>query len=105
MSIPNGVKAYFRVPFVMIVWVMETYTKNRAQFKTFLAKPRVALAFKVALALTAVAWLSVALMANQKDGERLTDAVKGIVNDAQSLNDQKKQMNLQKERPPGGAAQ
>ena len=46
-GLPAGLKAYLRVPFVMIVWVMETYTKNRDSFRTFMAKPRVSTAFKV----------------------------------------------------------
>ena len=92
-GLPSGLKAYFRVPFVMIVWVMETYAKNRDRFRTFMAKPRVATAFKVMLALTAAAWIIIGLMAKEEDRGLLTDAVQGLWSDAQDLNAQKKLLN------------
>ncbi|PCI40812.1 MAG: hypothetical protein COB46_06170 [Rhodospirillaceae bacterium] len=105
MGIPTGVKNYFRVPFVMIVWVMETYTKNRESFREFMAKPRIAAAFKVILVLTALAWVTVAWQASEEDGSRLTEAMKGFWTDAKDLNEQKKQLNLQKEQAIGGSTQ
>ncbi|PHS78727.1 MAG: hypothetical protein COB59_05600 [Rhodospirillaceae bacterium] len=104
-GLKTGLKNYFRVPFVMIVWVMETYTKNRESVREFMAKPRIASAFKVVLTLTALAWVIVAWQASEEDGSRLTDAMKGFWSDAQDLNDQKKQLNLEKEQAIGGPAQ
>lgn len=105
MGMPTGLKNYFRVPFVMIVWVMETYTKNRESFRGFMAKPQIARAFKIILILTALAWVTIAWQANEKDGSRLTDALKGFWTDAQDLNEQKKQLNLEKEQSIGGPVQ
>jgi len=98
-GLPAGLKAYLRVPFSMIVWVMETYAKNRDRIRTFMAKPRVATAFKVMLALTALAWIIIGLTANEEQGRRLTDAMQGFWTDAQDLNAEKKRLDA------GAAAQ
>jgi len=83
----------------MIVWVMETYTKNRDRIRAFMAKPRVSLAFKVMLALTAVAWITIGFMANEEQGRRLTEAMQGVWTDTQDLNAEKKRLDA------GAAAQ
>jgi len=96
-GLPEGLKAYLRVPFVMIVWVMETYTKNRARLKTFMAQPRTAQMFKWAITLTALVWLAVAVMANPQQGQRFTDAIKGLWSDTQNLSEQRKALHESKE--------
>ena len=102
-GLPAGLKAYLRVPFVMIVWVMETYTKNRDSFRAFMAKPRVSMAFKVMLALTALAWVIIGFSANEEQSGRLTNAMQGFWSDAQDLNAEKKRLDAQ--GADGGAAQ
>ena len=72
----NGLIAYLRVPFTMIVWVMETYEKNRARVKVFMMGPRVASAFKIGLLLTAIIWVVIGVTATDEDGQRLTDTLK-----------------------------
>lgn len=104
-GLPEGLKSYLRTPFVMIVWVMETYGKNRDRLRAFMDKPRVSLAFKVMLALTVVVWLVIGFTASEEYRHRLTDAVQGLWSEAQDLNEQKKQLNLQKEQQAGEAAQ
>lgn len=86
----EGLKAYLRVPFVMIVWVMETYTKNRERVKSFMAKPRTAQVFKTAVVLTALVWIVIGLTANEEQGQRFTDAVKNFWTETQSLSDEKR---------------
>lgn len=96
-GMPEGLKAYFRAPFVMIVWVMETYAKNRARLRTFMKEPRNAKIFKVAVVITALAWLVIALMANEQQGQRLTDAVKNLWSETKDLSDQRKALQEGKE--------
>jgi len=96
-GLPEGLKAYLRVPFVMIVWVMETYTLNRARLKTFMAQPRTAQVFKWAIGVTALIWLVVAMMASEQQGQRFTNAVKGFWSDAQSLSQERKALQEDKE--------
>ena len=92
MGLPAGLKAYLRVLFALIVWVMETFAKNRDRLRDFMAKPRVSLAFKIMLALTALAWIIIGLTANDEEGRRLTDAMQGFWTDAQDLNAEKKSL-------------
>ncbi len=92
-GIPNGLKNYLRVPFVMIVWVMETYAKNRERFRSFISQPRVAATLKWAIVMTAVVWIAVGFMASDEDRGRLTEAVKGLWSEAQDLNAEKKRLN------------
>lgn len=92
-GLPNGLKAYLRVPFVMIVWVMETYAKNRERLRAFLAQPRVAGTLKWAIVLTAVVWLVVGFMASDEDRGRLTETLKAFWTDTQELNAEKKRLN------------
>lgn len=89
-GLPEGLKNYLRTPFVMIVWVMETYAKNRARLKTFMAEPRVLKTFKIAVAVTALVWIVVGFMANPEQGQRFTDAVKGFWSETKSLPEQRK---------------
>lgn len=95
----NAVKAYFRVPFSMIVWVMETYAKNRAAVQVFMRTPRAAFIFKVALALTVAGWIYIGVTASDEDGQRLTDTLKGFWSDTMQLNEDKKALNQEMEGP------
>lgn len=97
ISLPEGLKAYLRVPFVMIVWVMETYTGNRDRMRGFLALPRARVGFKVMLAGTLAAWFVVALMSDKDQGDRLSDALKDTWSETKTLSDERKayQENLQ----------
>lgn len=93
----NGLKSYLRVPFVMIVWVMETYAKNRERLKTFMAQPRTAKIFKGAIVLTVLVWVAIALMANEEQGHRLSDAMKNFWSETQSLSQDRKDFQNSKE--------
>lgn len=93
----SGLKAYFRAPFVMIVWVMETYSKNRERLKAFMAQPRTAKIFKGAIVLTALVWVVIALIANDQQGQRLTDAMKSFWSETQSLSEDRKAFQDKKE--------
>ena len=95
--LPEGLKNYLRTPFVMIVWVMETYAKNRARLKVFMAEPRVAKTFKIAVVATTFVWLAIAFMANPEHGQRLTDAVKNFWTETQNLSEQRKALQESKE--------
>ena len=71
--------AYLRQPFHMIVWVMETFAKNRQRLKTFLECEKVASTFKTIVVVTLFVWLGVfAFLATREDGNRFTCAVKSL---------------------------
>ena len=88
---PEGLKSYLRVPFVMIVWFMETYAKNTARLRIFMKKPRVAMAFKLAITFTVLLWVVVAMVASEDDKNRFTDTLKSFWGEMQDLNQQKKE--------------
>lgn len=96
-GIPEGLKSYLRAPFAAIVWVMETYSKNRERLRVFMAQPRTARIFKMAIVVTALAWIVIALMANEEQGQRLTDALKGFWSETQSLSEERKALQESKE--------
>lgn len=76
----ESIKAYLRVPFSMIVWVMETFAANRSRLAGFMAKPRVATAFKGLVVATFAAWLGIAfLIADDEAGQRFSDAIREFV--------------------------
>jgi len=71
--------AYLRQPFRMIVWVMETFAKNRARLNTFLEKDKVSSAFKTIITVTLFVWLGVfAFLATSEDGDRFSCAVRSL---------------------------
>lgn len=96
-GLPKGLISYLRAPFVMIVWVMETYTNNRERLKAFMAQPRTAKTFKVAITLTGLIWVAIAVMANEQQGERLTDAMQNFWTETQTLSDDRKTFQDNKE--------
>ena len=68
-------KAYFRIPFSFIVWIMERYKKNRSHLKTFMELDIVVKLFKIGLAVTIIVWLSIAFMANDEQKKSLSNAL------------------------------
>jgi len=90
--ISKGIIAYLRVPFVFIVWMMETFTKNRNRIKEYLARPRVSFAFKVMLAMTALAWVTIAIVASEDSQSRLSNAIKGLWSEVQDISEQRKKI-------------
>ncbi len=70
---------YFRQPFVMIVWLMETFAKNRDRVKTTLARHDIAKIIKGVAVVTFFGWLLVfAFLSSSEDGDRLTCAAKSL---------------------------
>lgn len=92
MAIPATAKVksfliwYLRQPFVMIVWFMETFSRNRQIVKDFMATPKARQVLTWVLAATGAAWLAIALLADDRHGERLDCAMKKVVeNDVQNI--------------------
>jgi len=96
-GMPEGLKNYLRTPFVMIVWVMETYAKNRTRLKAFMAQPRVSKTFKITVVVTTFVWLAVAFMASPEYSQRLTDAVQDFWADTKDLSEQRKALHNDQE--------
>ncbi len=78
IDLPKWLISYFRAPFIAIVWVMETYRKNRERLRTLMALPLVVKIFKMLLAVTLLSWLTLAFMANEEQKERLTNAIRDV---------------------------
>ena len=76
ITLPNWLKWYLRQPFVMIVWVMETYTKNTARLRVFMTKPSSVKTFKLAITFTMLIWVVVGFMASDEDRGRLTEKIR-----------------------------
>jgi hypothetical protein len=75
--------AYLRQPFHMIVWVMETFAKNRKRLAAFLARDKVASVFKIVVVGTFFVWLGVfAFLSTREDGDRFACAAKSLWPDA-----------------------
>lgn len=71
--------AYLRQPFRLIVWFMETFSKNRARLKAFLEREKVSSTFKTIVTVTLFVWLGVfAFLATSEDGDRFSCAVKNL---------------------------
>ena len=71
--------AYLRQPFVMIVWFMETFKKNRTRLKSFSERQKVSSIFKTVIVTTFFVWLLVfAFISTQEGGDRFTCAVKSL---------------------------
>ena len=70
---------YFRQPFVMIVWFMETFSKNRERVKAALARQTMAKTVKTIAVVTFFGWLIIAaFLSNSEEGDRLTCAAKSL---------------------------
>ena len=71
--------AYLRQPFVMIVWFMETFKKNRERLKAFMARQQVSSIVKTVIITTFFLWLLVFAFISTQDGsDRFTCAVKSL---------------------------
>lgn len=71
--------AYLRQPIHMIVWVMETFAKNRKRLAAFMARDKVAAIFKTVVVATFFVWLAVfAFLSTREDGDRFTCALKSL---------------------------
>lgn len=71
--------AYLRQPFVMIVWFMETFKKNRTRLKAFSEQQRVSSAFKTLIVTTFFVWLLIfAFISTEDGGDRFSCAVKSL---------------------------
>ncbi len=82
-SVKSFIIWYLRQPFVMIVWFMETFAKNRGALKAYLTRPKVASAVKTVIVATFFVWLGVfAFMSTDEGGDRFTCAVKSLWPDA-----------------------
>ncbi len=72
---------YLRQPFVMIVWFMETFAKNRDRMKNLMARDGAASVLKTLVIATFLVWLGVfAFLANEESGDRLSCAVMDLLN-------------------------
>lgn len=70
---------YLRQPFRMIVWFMETFAKNRATFKAFSGREKVASIIKTIMVVTFFGWLLVfAFLSTKEEGDRFGCAVKSL---------------------------
>jgi len=75
--------AYLRQPFHLIVWVMETFAKNRKRVNAFMAREGVRRVFKTIVVATFFVWLAVfAFLATREDGNRFGCAVKSLISGA-----------------------
>ena len=76
LVMPGWLKSYLRQPFVMIVWFMETYTKNTTRLRIFMTNPGAIKAFKIAITFTMLVWIVVGFMASDEDRGRLTEKIR-----------------------------
>ena len=67
-----------RMPFRVIVAVMENFSRNRKRIRDFIRRPRIANTLKYGMMLTLLAWLVIALIFKGDEGNRLTDAVNNL---------------------------
>ncbi|MBO6521257.1 MAG: hypothetical protein JJ900_10075 [Rhodospirillales bacterium] len=82
-KIKKWIIAYLRQPIHMIVWVMETFAKNRKRLANFTTREKVAGTIKTLVVATFFIWLGVfAFLSTQEEGDRFTCAVKSMWPDA-----------------------
>ena len=67
-----------RMPFRVIVAVMENFSRTRKRVGDFVKRPRIANTLKYGMMLTLLAWLVIALIFKGDEGNRLTDAVNNL---------------------------
>ncbi len=73
-------KSYLRVPFAMIVWVMETFAANRGRVARFMRHPVVARVFRVLFVVTVIAWIAIAFyFGDEEAGRRFNEAIREYV--------------------------
>ncbi|MCK5778820.1 MAG: hypothetical protein KAH11_08515 [Rhodospirillales bacterium] len=82
-KLKKWIVAYLRQPIHMIVWVMETFAKNRKRLAAFTARENVATVIKTLFVVTFFVWLGVfAFLSTSEEGDRFTCAVKSMWPDA-----------------------
>ena len=70
---------YFRQPFRLIVWFMETFARNRERLKEFASRKGVAATFKSEFILTFFVWLGIfAFLSTDEAGDRFTCVAKSL---------------------------
>lgn len=70
---------YLRQPFVLIVWFIETFKKNRERLTAFMARQQVSSIIKTVIVTTFFVWLLVfAFISTDEGGDRLSCAVKSL---------------------------
>ena len=67
-----------RMPFRVIVAVMENFSRTRKRVREFVSRPRIASTLKYAMMLTLLAWLVIALIFKGEEDNRLTEAVNDL---------------------------
>ena len=67
-----------RMPFRVIVAVMENFSRNRKRVRDFVRRPGIANTLKYAMMLTLLAWLVIALIFKGEEDNRLTEAVNNL---------------------------
>jgi len=67
-----------RMPFRVIVAVMENFSRTRKRISDFISRPRIASILKFGMLLTLLAWLVIALIYMDEEDNRLTDAVNNL---------------------------
>lgn len=70
---------YFRQPFRLIVWFMETFAGNRERLKQFAARQGVAATIRSVVIITFFVWLGIfAFLSTEEAGDRFTCAAKSL---------------------------
>ena len=67
-----------RMPFRVIVAVMENFSRNRRRVRDFVRQPRIANTLKYGMMLTLLVWLVIALIFKGDEDNRLTEAVNNL---------------------------
>ena len=94
----TAVKEFYAVPFRVFAFFMGYFIRNRNRAKAFMAKPRAKALFQGAIALTIAAWVVIGLSAAPEERSRLTDAVMGLWSDTQTLAEEKKRLDAEREQ-------
>jgi len=67
-----------RMPFRVIVAVMENFSRTRKRIRDFISRPRIASALKFGMLLTLLVWLVIALIYMGEEDNRLADEVNNL---------------------------
>ena len=67
-----------RMPFRVIVAVMENFSRTRKRIRDFVSQPRIASTLKFGMLLTLLVWIVIALFTMGEEDNRLTDAVNDL---------------------------
>ena len=67
-----------RMPFRVIVAVMENFSRTRKRIRDFVSQPRIASTLKFGMMLTLLVWIVIALFTMGEEDNRLTDAVNNL---------------------------